>query len=247
MHSGVTMTDLALDEDHHVHSTFSDGADTLEVNIATAERLGLRRMGCVDHVRRDTTYLGEYVRAVRAMAGRTPVVLSVGIEAKILNLIGELDLPENTAGVDRIYIADHQFPTASGPASPATIKAGLAAGSLNPRGCVDDLVSATIAAMRRPAAGHDRVLAHLFSILPKIGLSESDVPDELIEAIGRAARETATVIEVSERWRCPTAAAVNVFARLGVELVASTDSHRASDIGCYTYVREIADAAHAVA
>lgn len=246
MHSASAMTGLALDEDHHVHSIFSDGADTLETNIAAAERLGLRRMGCVDHVRRDTTYVSEYVRAVRAMAGRTRVVLSAGIEAKILNVIGELDLPEDTAGVDCIYIADHQFPTASGPVSPATIKAGLAAGTLDARGCVDDLVSATIAAMRRPAR-HSRVLAHLFSILPKIGLSESDVPDELIDAIGRAASETATVIEVNERWRCPTASVVNVFARLGADMVASTDSHRASDIGCYTYVRGIADAVHAVA
>jgi putative hydrolase len=240
------MTGLALDEDHHVHSTFSDGADTLEANIAAAERLGLRRMGCVDHVRRDTTYLGAYVRAVRAMAGRTPVVLSAGIEAKILNVNGELDLPDDTAGVDCVYIADHQFPTASGPASPAVIKAALAAGTLHARACVDDLVSATIAAMRR-TAGQPRVLAHLFSILPKIGLSESDVPDELIDAIGRAARETATVIEVSERWRCPTVSVVHVFARLEVDLVASTDSHRASDIGRYDYVRGIADTVHAIA
>jgi len=246
MHSARSMTGLALDEDHHVHSTFSDGADTLEANIAAAEQLGLRWLGCVDHVRRDSTYVGDYVRAVRAMADRTPVLLTVGIETKILNLIGELDLPEDTAGVDRLYIADHQFPTAAGPASPAAIKAGLADGTLHARGCVDDLVRATIAAMRRPA-GHERVLAHLFSILPKIGLSESDVPDELIDAIGRTACETATVIEVSERWRCPAAAAVNVFARLGVDLVASTDSHRASDIGRYTYVRGIADGVHAVA
>ena len=45
-------------EDMHVHSTFSDGKGSIAENIAEAERLGLRRMTCVDHVRESTAGSG---------------------------------------------------------------------------------------------------------------------------------------------------------------------------------------------
>jgi len=46
------------------------------------------------------------------------------------------------------------------------------------------------------------------------------------------------VIEVSERWRCPSTRVVFMARRHGVAVVASTDSHRAADVGRYAYVAE---------
>src|SRR5436190_1523407 len=118
--------DAILREDHHVHSTFSDGRSTLEENIAEAERIGLGHLGCVDHVRADTTYLPDYSAAVRALRGKTAVSLSVGIEAKILDADGRLDLPAgHLETIDVIYAADHQFPWRDGPRSPRDVKADL--------------------------------------------------------------------------------------------------------------------------
>lgn len=48
-------TTLNLDEDWHVHSTFSDGQDTVDRNVSVAERRGLRLLCLVDHVRASTT------------------------------------------------------------------------------------------------------------------------------------------------------------------------------------------------
>ncbi len=42
---------IGVRQDMHVHSTFSDGRDTIEDNVAEAERLGLLELTCVDHVR----------------------------------------------------------------------------------------------------------------------------------------------------------------------------------------------------
>ena len=52
-------------QDMHVHSTFSDGRDTIEDNVAEAERLGLLELTCVDHVRAGTDWVADYVAAVR--------------------------------------------------------------------------------------------------------------------------------------------------------------------------------------
>jgi putative hydrolase len=233
------MIDLA--HDLHVHSHFSDGDDGIPENLAAAESAGVTRLGCVDHVRRDTMWVAEYVGAVREAQRSTAVVLTAGLEAKILDRQGALDLPADYRDADVIYAADHQFPWHDGPRSPREVRAWLAAGALAPADAVDCLVEATIAAMHR-YRGERLVLAHLFSILPKLGLAEEIVPLESIGALGVVAVGTSTVVELSERWRCPSVRAARALRNAGVQLVSSTDSHQAATIGRYAYVAEVAAA-----
>jgi putative hydrolase len=234
------MSVIRLDEDLHVHSTFSDGVDTIEQNLAAATAAGLKRLGCVDHVRRDTTYVPDYVRAVESIRLTTSVEMTIGVEAKILDAGGTLDMPESLGGVDRVYVADHQFPDAQGPVSPRVIREAVAAGARDGVAVVDGLVDALVAAMHRYSREHRLVLAHLFSILPKMGLTEERVSDASVERLVSAAAETGTTIEVSERWECPSVRVVRAARRHGVAICASTDSHRSSDIGRYTYVAALA-------
>ena len=228
---------IALLEDHHVHSTFSDGISSLEENIAEAERAGLHHLGCVDHVRVDATYVPDYVAAVRRLQSATTLVLSVGVEAKILDTFGRLDLPVDGLGdVDRVYAADHQFPWRDGPHSPRAVKAWIDAGEATAALCIETLVEATIAAMRGYRR-HPLVLAHLFSILPKVDLSEEQVPSAFLARLAAVAADTGTIVEISERWRCPSPRTIRALRAAGVALVCSTDSHAAATIGRYEYVR----------
>jgi putative hydrolase len=227
--------------DLHVHSTFSDGRDGVPSNVLAAESANLTRLGCVDHVRRDTTWVPDYVRAVRAAQRSTSVALTAGLEAKILDGSGALDLPADYRLADFIYAADHQFPWCDGPRRPREVRGWIASGTLTPSDAIDGLVAATVATMRR-YAGDRLVLAHLFSILPKLGIDELLVPLEAIGALGAVAAETATIVEVSERWRCPSVRTVRTLHDAGVELVSSTDSHQAATVGRYSYVTEVAAA-----
>ena len=115
--------------DMHVHSTFSDGADRLEDNIAEAEALGLTALGCVDHVRASTDWVPDYVAAVNRLRSQTGVELRCGIEAKLMDTTGALDLPADIDGVDAIYAADHQVPLESGPTHPREVRERIAAGA----------------------------------------------------------------------------------------------------------------------
>lgn len=234
-------TPIRLDEDWHVHSTFSDGVDSLEANIARAAELGLRRLGCVDHVRHDTTYVPAFVSAVRDAQARTGIALTAGIEAKMLDQAGTLDLPDSAEGVDVVYIADHQVPGDTGPVSPRAIREAIARGEEDGAGVASRLASALVNAIRRNAPRHRLVLAHPFSLLPKLGLDEAILSDASIDAVARAAAASRTIVEVSERWRCPSARVLRACLANGVTLVASTDSHRAADIGMYHYVAARAD------
>jgi putative hydrolase len=233
----------ALDEDHHVHSTFSDDAvSTVAENVAAARRRGLRVLGLADHVRQDTPWVAEYTAAVAAARPGCGLVLLAGVEAKILDVAGHLDLPAELPGVDRVLIADHQFPGEHGPVPPAELRAELASGQRAAAEVIDGLIAATVAAMRTVAMPQ---LAHLFSLLPKLGLGEAAVPDPALHHLATQCRRAGARVEVNEKWGGPSPRVLRALAAAGVPVVASTDSHDCAAIGAYPGVRRLLASAFA--
>ena len=235
------MTRAELRGDHHVHSTFSDDAhSSLEENLAAAAAVGLTELRLVEHVRVDTAWLPEFTAAVAALDVPESITIHTGVEAKLLNASGALDLPPLPPGIDRVLIADHQFPGTDGPWSPRATAARIEDGRLSADGALDLLIEAYVAAVRRHPGNQ---LAHAFSILPKIGLDETLLGPERLAAWASACAATETVVEVNEKWACPGPAALRAARSAGVELVASTDAHEASDVGRYDEVVRLLDAA----
>jgi putative hydrolase len=225
---------MPLREDVHVHSTYSDGKHSVEENILQAERRGLSLLVCVDHVRADTPWVAEFTAHVGMLQRVTDMRLRSGLETKLLSSDGRLDLPKDYALADRLYVADHQLPLGSQCLSPASVRIQMAERTLHPDDIVEALISATIAAVK---AYPRVVLAHLFSYLPKVGLSEQDVSEPQLARLAAVMR--GVEVEVSERWRCPSKRVVRALAAGGATILASTDSHSAKTIGQYTYVREV--------
>jgi putative hydrolase len=237
-----------LTGDHHVHSTFSDDAEsTLAENVAAAGSAGLTELRLVDHVRAATTWVPEFLSAVDALEvpaddqGR--LTIRCGVEAKILDATGLLDLPAGLRTgpgpnrVDRVLIADHQYPGPDGPWSPRRVLTERAAG-LRAATVIDSLIEATILAMSQVEHAQ---LAHLFSLLPKVGLGEDDLQDDHLDALASAAAATGTWVEINEKWACPGVRTIRALSDAGVTLVASTDSHHARDVGQYHRVLELTE------
>jgi putative hydrolase len=86
-------------------------------------------------------------------------------------------------------------------------------------------------------------LAHWFSILPKVGLAEEQLGAERLLAWAEAAAATGTIVEVNEKWACPGPAAIAALLDAGARIVASTDSHVATDVGRYERVPALLAAA----
>ena len=230
------MTGVRLDEDYHVHSTFSDDASsTGEQNGAAARDRGLRTLGLADHVRRDTAGVPEFAAAVAAYRGQPGPRVLAGVEAKILDSDGRLDLPPRLDGVDLVLIADHQFPGDDGPVHPDRVRAAIAGGKLGAAEAIERLCEATAGAVRATDSGP--VLAHLFSLLPKIGLDEAMVPGPLLARLASRVAAAGAMVEVNEKWACPSARTAGAMMRAGVRVVAGSDSHYCRSVGVYRSVR----------
>jgi putative hydrolase len=234
----VPFPTLDRGSDLHVHSTFSDGKSTPEENLVSAAEHGLHTIGMVDHVRRDTTYLPDFAAAVRALDGTAGLKVLLGVEAKVLDTDGTVDVPADMPSLDYVLVADHQVPRPDGPAHPRDVKAAIEAHELTAEEVVADLVEATVNSL----GCYDRViLAHVFSILPKVGLHEDDVPEALVRRLGQAAAAADVTVEVNEKWTCPSLRVVRLFAGDGVRITLSTDAHHEQRVGRYDYVAGVAE------
>ena len=226
-----------LTGDYHVHSVFSDDAvSTLAENLAAAAAAGLTTIRLIDHVRSSTEWVPEFLAAVAAEPVPDGLTVLTGVEAKIMDAAGTLDIPADLVigpgGVDAVVIADHQFPGDTGPWSPSATREKLDSG-LPVAEALDLLIAGYVGAMRSVTSGQ---LAHAFSILPKVGLSEDDLSDEQLELWASVVAETGTLVEANEKWACPSPRVLRAVLAAGGALVAATDSHVASDVGRYTEV-----------
>jgi putative hydrolase len=226
---------MRFDEDYHVHSTFSDDAvSTLEENLSMAELAGLRTICMVDHVRSDTPWVPHLVEQVRSLRRVEGLRVLVGVESKILNRSGALDLPADAAGVDHVLIADHQYPSESGPMSPSAVRTLIAERELSIEDAVACILDATVSAMKsveRP------VVAHPFSLLPKLGFGESRVSDAQLQHFAIGAMRSGALVEINEKWDCPGVRLAAALSDAGVCLVAGSDSHHCGSVGAYDRIR----------
>ena len=85
-------------------------------------------------------------------------------------------------------------------------------------------------------------LARPLDFLLRSGIDESTVPDSAVAELVQACRTNGTVVEISERHRMPSLRLAQAFLDGGVKVVATSDAIRASEVGYYRYVREIAAA-----
>lgn len=228
---------LDLTTDWHTHTDRSDGSATLQEMVQTAAGRGLRRLHVTDQVRATTTWVPDYVTEIARVRAVSPIEIVSGVEAKLLDVRGALDLPDDLAGIDQVTISDHQFPTRTGPITPEEMGRRIAAGEIRAADAVGDLVLAT----SRAVLLRERVVVgHLFSALPKAGIHIDEVTGEMLSTLAAALRETGSSVEVNEKWRTPTFAHVRALCGLAVELVPASDAHSPADLGAWDYVTQAA-------
>ena len=126
------------------------------------------------------------------------------------------------------------------PSHPTQAREAIDRGGMTAAEAIERLCEATANAL--DATDRRRVLAHLFSVLPKMGLDEAMVPEPLLAELARRVALAGAMVEINEKWACPSPRTVAAMARAGVPVVAGSDSHHCRDVGVYRSVRLTAGA-----
>ena len=108
------MTDLPfpLSGLWHVHTDRTDGCHSPERLVAFADEARFPLIGFTEHVRRELTYdFADLAARARGAAADRDVECLVGIEAKVLDTDGTLDVdPDTLDRADVVYAAYHGTP-----------------------------------------------------------------------------------------------------------------------------------------
>ena len=233
---------IELVGDAHVHTAFAAGRDSVSVLVASAEQAGLGELTFADRVGPDTGWLGSYLASIRRAQQRTEVVLRRGVEVEAIGIDGWLAFPSDLNGLEVISVGLHRLPLPAGLLSPDAARTQIEAGTMRALDVVEQLVTVTALAVERVSRYAPTRLARPLQFLEGAGIDEAVVSDGAIAELVAACRANGTVVEVSERHRLPSERLARAFADAGVKLVAASDAARASQVGGYRYVRELAGA-----
>jgi histidinol phosphatase-like PHP family hydrolase len=215
------------------------GRDSVGVVVSAADRAGLTSLTFADQVGPDTTWLPAYADAVRRARRRTELSLRVAAEIEVVQADGWLAWPADLSQLEAVSVAVTRLPLATGPIGPRDVRALLAAGELTPEMVAEIVVNATVKGLERASRYAPTQLARPLSLLAQVGIDESAVTPDVLNALADACRSTGTVVEISEAWRSPAPGLVARLREAGVTMVAASDARYAAEVGRWQYLRRV--------
>ncbi|GAA0543590.1 hypothetical protein GCM10010172_26410 [Paractinoplanes ferrugineus] len=230
---------LDLTVDAHVHTGFAAGRDSVGVVVSAADRAGLTALTFADQVTPETTWLPAYADAVRRAQVRTEMTLRVAAEVEVVQPDGWLALPADLGQLEAVSVAVSRLPLAAGLLGAREVRAMLATGELAAEQVTEGLVAATVRGLERASRYAPTQLARPLSLLAQVGLDEAAIQPDMVDALAAACRETGTIVEVSEAWRCPSARIVALLRAARVTLVPASDARYAAEVGHWQYLRRV--------
>ncbi|MFD0519775.1 hydrolase [Paractinoplanes durhamensis] len=231
---------LDLTVDAHVHTGFAAGRDSVGVVVSAADRAGLTALTFADQVGPDTAWLSAYADAVRRAQLRTEMTLRVAAEVEVVQPDGWLAWPVDLSQIEAVSVAVSRLPLPSGLLlATREVRSMLAAGQLTAEQVAEALITATVRGLERASRYAPTQLARPLSLLAQVGLDDAVITPDMVDALAAACRESGTIVEVSEAWRCPSARISALLRAARVTLVPASDARYAAEVGHWQYLRRV--------
>ena len=202
-----------------MHTTFSDGRDTVEAMLAAAAARGLSCVALTDHVRRSTDWFPRYVEEVRRAARRFPeLTVYVGLEAKALDFGGTLDATEEMLELaDFVLGSVHRYPDGRGGMREFDDVTAEEAQRLELEATLGLIRSPKVSAVAHPGGTYSR--------------RYGPFPEPLRRELFEAARRHGKPLEVSAKYERGVERALLLHREHGVGFTLGSDAHAASEVG----------------
>lgn len=225
--------------DIHTHTVYSHGKGTIEDNYETAKALGLEVLGISDH---GPGHLGFGLsmkalpemkeKAARLTALGGPKVL-IGVEANIINMDGELDVPaDRTGDFDYILAGYHLGVAGKNPFRSAAIHAGALAYKYTGKYSQNAIKRNTEMVVQALKNNKIKVLTH-----------PGDKAAFDIDIIAKACQDSGTWMEISNHHKCLTVEGIKTAAKYDVRFIIGSDAHLPGKVGEFQIALERARAA----
>ena len=214
--AGVTVLFLA---DYHIHSSWCDGEQTVNQILRQSKKLKLNAIAITDHARKDSPWVTSYISELKSYqkSSKRPLVI-IGLEVKILNFNGEIDIDPNwIPNLNIVLIAIHRIPGITKENIPKfKDKIPYFYGEL------------LISAIKKVNLSVPTIIAH-----PGKWLKENDlpfIPEEMWSEIARTARKYGKIIEYNTSAP-PPQQFIKLLISEKVQLSVGSDAHRVTEIG----------------
>lgn len=222
--SEITSDDLNVDM--HMHSTYTDGEGLIETIIEVAEQRGLKRIAFTDHVRKKSSYVSGYFEHIDRVSSGTAVELVKGVEAKVDNFSGDVDVSNEVREKADIIIASvHRFPLGRNLYAANKFEKSIA------QAIEFDLALAAVDARSCDILGHPGGMSLR---------AFQEFPFESFEELIKACSLNGIVFEISSAYHKPVATQLIPLLQKHNPLVSfSSDAHTLDRIGenCEEFVR----------
>jgi histidinol phosphatase-like PHP family hydrolase len=232
-----------LPYDAHVHTTNSDGRNSLQECVRAAEACGLRALAITDHYFPSGAAVDKWVRAIAQADAGSCVTVVPGVEAVVLNCDGELSLRPSEARLVRWVLAELSYHTEGiGHDAPASLEGFLA----NVERCL-------CAAAASPLVD---ALAHPFNLGRFAArVNPEDLPRPMLQRIARAMVENDCAYELMNQayWWHPDLGVgeyveqiipvLRLFAEMGVTFTVGSDAHSVCGVGNLVFAHYLMEAA----
>jgi len=92
--------------EQHLHTSFTDGANTPEEIIENAMEKGIKRIVFTEHVQRSSSWYKRFIKVLNDLKLKyeNRITICAGIEAKMINLEGEIDATDSQKDLAEIIM-----------------------------------------------------------------------------------------------------------------------------------------------
>lgn len=203
----------------HAHTTWTDGTDSVADMYARAVATGIQLFNFSEHARRSSgDWFGAFADEVRALP-KSPCRALVGVEVKVLDFTGALDVSEQVLGhCDLVMGSVHRFPG----------ETDAEAGTRNRQ--VSEAIETEFQLMCGVLDNQTiDILGHPFGMCyRRFGIVP---PDDMMRAVIAKAASTSIAFEINARYHPEPQRLVTWCKEAGARVSLGSNAHRMAEVG----------------
>ena len=220
MHAGDLTVDSLPAVDLHMHTDWTDGADTAAAMHRAAIDAGLRYVLFSEHARRSSTdWFPQFAAIVRDLPKETCHAM-VGAEVKVTDFHGDIDLaPEIHRECEMVMASVHRFPGESGQIKGTT-------GSYTPDEAVNIEYRLSCAAIENPAV---TILGHPFGM--SLSRFKTRPPEALFRDLIRRCAAAGVGFEINSRYHADPSELFGWCREENAVISLGSNAHATGEVG----------------